>query len=230
MNDPYRVLGISSSASDDEVTKAYRNLAKKYHPDLNQGDPSAEQKMKEINAAYDTIKRMRNGTADEQTYYGNSGNPYGGYQRGYDNRQSTYGGWDPFGFDDFFGGGPQQQPQRPQSSRIQVVYNFIVNRQYQQALHALSEIEERDGEWFYYSALASMGIGNRVTALNHAREAVRLNPNNSQYQSLLAQLQQGGATYQRTGAGHGYNMNTVGKTMLQLCLMQAACTFCCRPC
>ena len=56
MRDPYEVLGLSPGASDEEVKKAYRALAKKYHPDLNPGDKVAEEKMKEINAAYDRIK------------------------------------------------------------------------------------------------------------------------------------------------------------------------------
>ena len=53
--DPYRVLGLSPGASKDEVTKAYRKLAKKYHPDLNPGDEAAAKKMAEVNAAYDSI-------------------------------------------------------------------------------------------------------------------------------------------------------------------------------
>ena len=51
MNDPYSVLGVSKNASEDEIKRAYRQLAKKYHPDLNPGDPEAARKMNEINAA-----------------------------------------------------------------------------------------------------------------------------------------------------------------------------------
>ena len=51
MDDPYKVLGLSPDASDEEVKKAYRRLAKQYHPDLNPGDPVAAKKMQEINAA-----------------------------------------------------------------------------------------------------------------------------------------------------------------------------------
>ena len=54
--DPYKVLGVPYGASDEEVTKAYRRLAKKYHPDLNPNDPEAAKKMSEINAAYEQIK------------------------------------------------------------------------------------------------------------------------------------------------------------------------------
>lgn len=55
MTDPYKVLGVPTTATDDEVKAAYRRLAKKYHPDANPGDKVAEQRMKEINAAYDQI-------------------------------------------------------------------------------------------------------------------------------------------------------------------------------
>ena len=56
IDDPYRVLGLRPGASDEEVRRAYRALAKKYHPDMNPGDARAAEKMNEINAAYDQIK------------------------------------------------------------------------------------------------------------------------------------------------------------------------------
>ena len=75
MKDPYSVLGVSQSASDDEIKKAYRELARKYHPDNYQNNPLAdlaEEKMKEINEAYDAITKQR------------AGGSYGGaYQTGY---------------------------------------------------------------------------------------------------------------------------------------------------
>ena len=62
MKDPYVVLGVSRNASDDEIKKAYRDLARKYHPDNYVNNPLADlaqEKMKEINEAYDTITRTR---------------------------------------------------------------------------------------------------------------------------------------------------------------------------
>ena len=56
IDDPYKVLGVSRDASDEDIKRAYRQLAKKYHPDLNPGDKVAAQKMQEVNAAYEQIK------------------------------------------------------------------------------------------------------------------------------------------------------------------------------
>ena len=78
MNDPYTVLGVSASASDEEIKRAYRELVKKYHPDNYNNNPLAdlaEAKMKEINEAYDAIVKMR--TQGGYQASGNYGNPGG---------------------------------------------------------------------------------------------------------------------------------------------------------
>ena len=84
MKDPYSVLGVSQSASDDEIKKAYRELARKYHPDNYQNNPLAdlaEEKMKEINEAYDAITKQRAGGGGYQQQP--TGGSYGGaYQTG----------------------------------------------------------------------------------------------------------------------------------------------------
>lgn len=78
MSDPYAVLGVEASASDEAVKKAYRDLVKKYHPDHYQNNPLselAEEKMKEVNEAYDTIVKQRSGGSAGQGGYhqGSSG-------------------------------------------------------------------------------------------------------------------------------------------------------------
>ncbi|MCL2568933.1 MAG: DnaJ domain-containing protein [Oscillospiraceae bacterium] len=83
MNDPYKVLGVSPRASEDEVKKAYRELARKYHPDNYHNNPLADlaqEKMKEINEAYDTIQRMQSGgSSGNASYNGASGGYSGNY-------------------------------------------------------------------------------------------------------------------------------------------------------
>ncbi len=65
---PYDVLGVSPNASDEEVTRAYKALAKRYHPDLNPDNPSAADRMGQINRAYDDVKAMRQRAADGGAY------------------------------------------------------------------------------------------------------------------------------------------------------------------
>ena len=90
MADPYQILGVDRDASDEEIKRAYRRLAKQYHPDANPGDEYAAKKMQEVNDAYDRIKnpeKYRGPGAGSQGYdaYGQSGgygyDPFGGYRR-----------------------------------------------------------------------------------------------------------------------------------------------------
>lgn len=80
MRDPYAVLGVSPTASDEEIKKAYHRLARRYHPDNYSGDPdaarAAEEKMKEINEAYDAIGKMRSGHTGSSSS-GSRGGIYG---------------------------------------------------------------------------------------------------------------------------------------------------------
>ena len=77
MRDPYSVLGVSPGASEDEIKKAYKNLAKKYHPDVTGNSPEAEKKMQEINAAYDELMNKKtNYNPFESSYSSSSSHPY----------------------------------------------------------------------------------------------------------------------------------------------------------
>jgi len=75
IDDPYKVLGVSRDASDEEIKRAYRRLAKQYHPDINPGDPVAAKKMQQVNAAYEQIKNPERPNPGSQGY-----DPFGGRQ------------------------------------------------------------------------------------------------------------------------------------------------------
>ena len=202
MKDPYEVLGVSRDASDEDIKKAYRRLAKQYHPDVNPGNRQAEEKMKEINAAYDAIKDASarqsyaagndaggTGNGGYGGAYGPYGDPFGNAWGGQQGQWRTYT-WDPFtGFHSY---GEQSEPQ--ESPEMRAARNYIAARHYQEALHVLSGINPRDARWYYYSAIANAGLGSRVTALEHAREACRLDPGNAEYETYLSELQRGGQT------------------------------------
>lgn len=214
MRDPYEVLGLERGASDEEVKKAYRALAKKYHPDVNPGDKTAEARMKEINAAYDQIK---SGGADAQSAGQGGYQSYGGYGAGYGGGFG-YGGYNPFG-------GYQQQSQE-ESNEMSAARNYIQAGHYEEALHVLTTISPRSARWYYYSALANAGTGNRILSLEHAQQAVQLDPGNAEYETLLAQLQNGGRVYRQYGSSYGAPVFNLGSACTSLCLMRLCCCLC----
>ena len=203
--DPYKVLGVSSNASDDEIKKAYRNLAKKYHPDINPGNKEAERKMNEINSAYDQIKNPQQPTG------GFSG--FGGF-----GSQTRYGSG--------FGGGFNADSQE-ESTALRAAMNYIRARHFAEAINALDGVplSERNARWHYLYSLANYGQNNRIVAVEHAMMAVRLEPNNMEYRSLLEELQQGGSFYQSYSQGFptaGFG----GNICLWLCTASLCCNFC----
>ncbi|MEL0100857.1 MAG: DnaJ domain-containing protein [Euryarchaeota archaeon] len=86
--DPYQVLGVSRGASDAEIKKAYRKLARQFHPDRNDGSPTAETKFKEVQSAYDSIGTAEARRKHEQEqmfggFSGGGGNPFNGMGGGF---------------------------------------------------------------------------------------------------------------------------------------------------
>ncbi len=105
VKDYYKTLGIGKNASQDEIKKAYRKLARKYHPDLNPGDKNAEQKFKEINEAYEVLNDPKKRTEYDQfgsSPFGTRGPGFEGY-RAYDFRDTfDFGSFGDI-FSDIFG-------------------------------------------------------------------------------------------------------------------------------
>jgi molecular chaperone DnaJ len=193
ITDPYKVLGVSPDASDEEIKRAYRKLAKQYHPDLNPGDQEAARRMQEINAAYEQIKNPQ-----PQANYGG------------------YGSYDPFG--------GQQQSQ--ENSYFRAAAQYIRFGRFREALNTLESTPERNARWYYLSALAHNGLGNQVTALEHIRRAVSMEPDNYEYLSALNQIEHGGAAYrQQAGNFRGFTMGGDPCTNMLLCWL--ANLFCC---
>ena len=213
MNDPYKVLGVSRDASDEEIKRAYRRLAKKYHPDLNPGDAEAARKMQEVNAAYEQIKDPDKAAQNPSGGY----NPYG--SGGYNPFGSGgYGGYDPFGSSYRQSSGPSYQQSAAQ---------YIRFGRYREALNTLEAASERDAQWYYLSALANDGLGNQVTALEHIRRAVSMEPDNPEYLRVLDAMESGGTAYrQRTGDFRGFTMGATPCSSLCLCYLLQL--FCCR--
>ena len=204
MRDPYSVLNIPSTATDDEVKQAYRRLAKKYHPDANPGDATAEKKMQEVNAAYDEILAMRSGKASSaQDGYG-----YGNSHPGQGSREEQAG-----------------------NSYYTAARNYIAYGRYQEALNVLSSIPlaERDAEWYYLSAVSNAQLSNRVQALSDIQRAIKLDPGNLEYRAFYERLQSGANQYrQRAGTYQStVKMDGCTKACIGLCICDGLFNLCC---
>lgn len=124
--DYYEVLGISRTATEDEVKKAYKKLAKKYHPDLNPDSKTAEEKFKEINEAYEVLSDTEKRSRYDQFGHAGAGNDFGGF-----GGSADFGGFGDI-FDMFFGGaggfggGGSQRPsaQRGSDLRLDLSISF----------------------------------------------------------------------------------------------------------
>ena len=198
IDDPYKILGVSWDASDEEIKQAYRRLAKKYHPDLNPGDAEAAKKMQQVNAAYEQIK-----------------NPDKGYTAG--------SGYDPFGG---FGGSYRQE-QSDEQRYQQAAWQYIRYGSFREALNVLQNAQRRDARWYYLSALANNGLGNQVTALEHIRRAVSMEPDNMEYIRALNEIEHGGAAYRRQAGNYG-GFTMRGGSIFNMCMCLLAQMFCCR--
>ena len=237
MRDPYEVLGVSRSASEEEIKKAYKALSRKYHPDANINNPNkdqAEEKFKEIQQAYQQIMKEKTEGYSYQggSYrggYGNSGGSYGNQQGGY----GGFGGFGDFGSFGGFGGFGNAwngaETGYEENGHLRAAGNYIRNGYYKEARTVLDGMgeKERSARWYYYSALAHAGLGNQVSALEHARRAAAMEPGNSDYSNLVYQFENGGSWYRQRQYTYGQPYSGGNGLCLKLCIANMICNLCC---
>ncbi|MCM1106682.1 MAG: DnaJ domain-containing protein [Blautia sp.] len=226
MTDPYQVLGIHRGASDEEIKKAYRSLSRRYHPDANVNNPNkaqAEERFKQVQQAYDQImKEKQQGTAGG----------YSGYaQRERENGNAQQGPFGGFSGTYYYGNNTYRSASQEPSPKMQAALNYLRSQSYAEALHVLNDIplSERKGRWYYYSAMANQGLGNKATALEHIQMAVALEPSNMEFRQFKQHLEYGGTWYSNMGSAYERPYSSYGNFCVSLLCMQALCTCCCRP-
>lgn len=174
MTDPYKVLNIDPSASDDEVKAAYRDLARKYHPDTYAQNPLAdlaEEKMKEINEAYDQIMKQRSGSSAGSGQY--QGGGYGSYNPG-SSGSGVY-------------------------ARIR---QYISMGNLVQAEQMLNSVPEKNAEWYFLYGSLCYSKGWFDEAMRNFQTACSMDPGNMEYQRAMNTMQSRNV-YRSPGRGVG---------------------------
>ncbi|MBQ7152904.1 MAG: J domain-containing protein [Clostridia bacterium] len=171
MTDPYQILGVSPTASDEEVKKAYRDLVRKYHPDRYQDSDMAAlagEKMKEINAAYEEIQKAR---AAKSGARGGSGDVHDG----------------PSGF--------RKESDSPFYSRVRMnIYNGMLEA----AENELRNVppSQRGAEWYFLTGVVMQEYGFYMDALKYLDTACSMDPYNAEYRGLRDNLRNRGRSYE----------------------------------
>lgn len=159
MTNPYEVLGVSETATDDEIKSAYRKLAKKYHPDNYANSPLAdvaEQKMKEINEAYDTINQWR------QKGKGSGSTGSSSYASG--------------------------SAADAQFINIRIYIQRNMTDQAEQMLDSIP-VSGRSAEWHYLKGMCAYRRGWNEQAFGYFTTACNMDPNNVEYRAALDNMQ-----------------------------------------
>ncbi len=218
MSDPYKVLGVPPTATDEEVKTAYRELAKKYHPDNYADSPLADlagEKMKEVNEAYDQVMNERRRGKNGQTGgYQTGGYQSGGYQPGGSRGNPYQGQYGSYGYGN--------------SSSFPDVRSLIMNGRIADAEQILNGVpsDGRNAEWFFLKGTVLYKRGWLDEAYNHFTRASQMEPGNIEYRSAMNQVMN-----QRNGGYGGYNPagQTGGCTTCDIC-NGLICADCCCEC
>ncbi len=205
MKDPYKILGVSPDATDDEVKTAYRNLARKYHPDKYRDSDLAEmagEKMKEINAAYDEVQKIRSGkaTGSGGSAY-DAGSSYGG---------SSYGGYNGAGYG---------------SSNPFITARQLINlRRINEAAQVLASVPEADrgAEWHFLMGCIAINRGHYVDAQQFFDTACAMDPTNAEYRNAQDRLRNSAGQF-----GTGMSSSSSNCTFCDICTAFMCADCCC---
>lgn len=212
MKDPYQVLGVPETATDAEVKKAYLNLARKYHPDNYHDNPLADlaqERMKEINAAYEEITKQRSGRGSAA---GRPGNSYG------------YGG--------SYGGSYGGQQSYSGSATLQQVRTAIQTGNLSQAEALLANYQDHNAEWNFLKGAICYRRGWMDEAKRYYQTACQMDPNNPEYRQAL-RFMENGSQSAYTPHGGTFGTDACGGNLCgPLCCMYLLCNsggylFCC---
>ena len=212
MNDPYQILGVPETATDEDIKKAYRDLARKYHPDNYHDNPLADlaqEKMKDINAAYEQITRERSGRGSGNSSYGSYGSGGTAYQRQQYSSQSSTG-----------------------SSVLQQVRMAINSGNLSRAEALLANYADHNAEWNFLKGAVCYRRGWMDEAKRYYQTACQMDPSNAEYQSALDFMENANRTAYRPDGGSFGTELCGGNPCLTLCCLYTLCNgggyfFCC---
>lgn len=203
MSNPYQVLGVSETATDEEIKKAYRDLARKYHPDNYHDNPLADlaqERMKEINAAYEQITKERSGAANQTRGAYNS---YGGGYQQY----STYSS--------------------SGSSVLQQVRIAINTGDLSRAEALLANYSDHNAEWNFLRGAVCYRRGWMDEAKRYYQTACQMDPTNSEYRQAADFMEHGAQRgYQPNGVPFGTEVCSRSDMCGRLCCAYLLCNGC----
>ena len=213
MKDPYQVLGVPETATDEEIKKAYRDLARKYHPDNYHDNPLADlaqEKMKDINAAYEQITKERSGRGSGGSSYSSYGSGGTAYQR-----QQQYGSQSSSG-----------------SSVLQQVRLAINSGNLSRAEALLANYADHNAEWNFLKGAVCYRRGWMDEAKRYYQTACQMDPGNAEYRSALDFMENASQTAYRPNGGTFGTEFCGGNPCLTLCCLYTRCNgggyfFCC---